>query len=204
MPKYRVTVKGKNYVAMADLVRKHKLNIAGHSAKALARGAYRVHAFADARQIRLLERAGYTVRRHEDVDLAGKQRQKETSPQAQPAGAATTAPLVAAANQYLNVDDIESALQVSTRPPTDGFTSLIDLPHKTWEGRACHAVKIANGSGSNRPGIYFLGGVHAREWGSPDILFTPAYWAFVASTYFDPGDAPHSFRPDYILPQIVA
>ncbi|MBV9178598.1 MAG: hypothetical protein JO297_16350, partial [Nitrososphaeraceae archaeon] len=30
--------------------------------------------------------------------------------------------------------------------------------------------KIANGNNSGRPGVYFLGGVHAREWGSCDIL----------------------------------
>ncbi|MFM0087048.1 M14 family zinc carboxypeptidase, partial [Paraburkholderia sediminicola] len=29
---------------------------------------------------------------------------------------------------------------------------------------------IGKGSGAGRVGIYFLGGVHAREWGSPDIL----------------------------------
>jgi murein tripeptide amidase MpaA len=43
------------------------------------------------------------------------------------------------------------------------------LPNKTWEKRLCHALKIGKGAGK-RPGIYFLGGVHSREWGSPDIL----------------------------------
>jgi hypothetical protein len=81
MGKYRVSIKGKNYEAMADLVRRHFLSIAGHSVKKLARGAYSVQAFADGPQIKTLERAG-----------------------------------------------------------------------------------------SDRPGIYFLGGIHAREWGSADIL----------------------------------
>jgi murein tripeptide amidase MpaA len=40
----------------------------------------------------------------------------------------------------------------------------------THEGRTCHALKIASQSDANRVGVYFLGGVHAREWGSPDIL----------------------------------
>jgi murein tripeptide amidase MpaA len=71
---------------------------------------------------------------------------------------------------YLNVTEVESALSVATAAPYTAFTQLITLPNLTWEGRQCHAIKIANGSGSSRPGVYFLGGVHAREWGSADIL----------------------------------
>jgi carboxypeptidase T len=71
---------------------------------------------------------------------------------------------------YLNITEVESALSVATSAPFTGFTQLITLPNLTWEGRQCHAIKIANGSGANRPGVYFLGGVHSREWGSPDIL----------------------------------
>jgi murein tripeptide amidase MpaA len=71
---------------------------------------------------------------------------------------------------YLNVDEVESALSVASSAPYSSFTQLITLPNPTWEGRQCHAIKIANGSGPGRPGVYFLGGVHAREWGSADIL----------------------------------
>jgi murein tripeptide amidase MpaA len=71
---------------------------------------------------------------------------------------------------YLNVTEVESALAAATAAPYDTFTQLITLPNLTWEGRQCHAIKIANGSGAGRPGVYLLGGVHSREWGSPDIL----------------------------------
>lgn len=71
---------------------------------------------------------------------------------------------------YLNVGEVESALSAATAAPNTGFTQLIALPNLTWEGRQCHAIKIGNGTGGNRPGIYFLGGLHAREWGSSDIL----------------------------------
>jgi len=50
------------------------------------------------------------------------------------------------------------------------FTSLITLPHKTHENRTCHALKIASGTNSSRPGIFFQGGIHAGELASPDIL----------------------------------
>jgi carboxypeptidase T len=71
---------------------------------------------------------------------------------------------------YLNITEVESALTVATSAPYTAFTELITLPNLTWEGRQCHAIKVANGSGSGRPGVYFLGGIHSREWGSPDIL----------------------------------
>ena len=71
---------------------------------------------------------------------------------------------------YLNVRQVESALLAAARPPNGPFTEMITLPNPTWEGRTCRALKIANGNGSERMGIYFIGGVHAREWGSPDIL----------------------------------
>src|SRR5690349_22257824 len=71
---------------------------------------------------------------------------------------------------YLNVDEVESALAGAAAPPNAAVTQLITLPNQTWEGRTCHAVKLASGGGANRPGVFFLGGVHSREWGSSDIL----------------------------------
>jgi murein tripeptide amidase MpaA len=71
---------------------------------------------------------------------------------------------------YLNVGEVESALAVATSAPFTGFTQLITLPNPTWGGHTCHAIKIGNGGGPRRPGVFFLGGVHAREWGSADIL----------------------------------
>jgi murein tripeptide amidase MpaA len=71
---------------------------------------------------------------------------------------------------YLNVDEVESALQAAAGSANAAFTQLVSLPNLTWENRQCHAIKIANGSGPGRVGVYFLGSVHAREWGSADIL----------------------------------
>jgi murein tripeptide amidase MpaA len=70
---------------------------------------------------------------------------------------------------YLNVAEVETALQVAAGPANAGFTELITLPHITWEGRTCRAIRIHHGPAAVT-GVYFLGGVHAREWGSSDIL----------------------------------
>ena len=166
MPRYRVRIAGKHYDTMADLVRKHRLNIAGHTGKKAGRSRYIVDAFADSDQIEQLKSEGYSVDVREDVDEVGKKRQSEIR-------SLTTRELarnVATANHYLNVPDIENSLAAAATGSNAGFTRLIKLPNKTWEGRECHAIKIGQGSVTSRPGIYFLGGIHAREWGSPDIL----------------------------------
>jgi carboxypeptidase T len=70
---------------------------------------------------------------------------------------------------YLNVEEIESAMEeAAINYP--GLCELITLPNLTYEGRTSHAVKLAGGTAADRPGVLFLGGVHAREWGGSDIL----------------------------------
>jgi murein tripeptide amidase MpaA len=71
---------------------------------------------------------------------------------------------------YLNVIEVESALAVAASAPNNTIAQLIRLPNQTWENRTCHALKIARGGNAGRTGIYFLGGLHSREWGSSDIL----------------------------------
>ena len=71
---------------------------------------------------------------------------------------------------YLTFDDVDAALAAAASNYS-AFTTLITLPNKTWEQQStCHALKIANGTAAGRPGVFFLGGVHADEWGCPDIL----------------------------------
>ncbi|WP_431676394.1 M14 family zinc carboxypeptidase [Kitasatospora sp. KL5] len=48
--------------------------------------------------------------------------------------------------------------------------TLDRFPNKSVEGRDIHFIKIANGSGSNRPVVVLIGGVHARESAPPDAL----------------------------------
>ena len=166
MPRYRAVIRGKTYDAMADLVRKYRIAISGHTVTPLARGAYSVHGLLTGAQIRALEGAGYTVTRREDVDAAGRQRRREI----RRAAVGAAAPRVVDASGYLTVADVESALTILASPPNEAFVQRIALPERTWEGRPCHAVRIGEGSGLDRVGIYLLGGIHAREWGSPDIL----------------------------------
>lgn len=170
MPRHHVVITGNDYDAMANLVRRHRVDVARHTVESVTGGAYRVHAHASAAQVRALTAAGYRVERREDVDRHGKARQAEVSPPPRK-GQAAEAKAVSAADRYLNVAEVEAAIAALAQAPNDDFARLIPLPNETWEQRACHALKIGGGAaGPGRPGIYLLGGVHAREWGSPDIL----------------------------------
>jgi hypothetical protein len=87
VPRYRVTISGRDYDAMADLVRKHKIGVLPHTVRQLEEGGYSVDAVVDDAQMRFLETRAvepdapeaseYTIERHEDVDEAGKARQEE-------------------------------------------------------------------------------------------------------------------------------
>src|SRR5687767_5464018 len=164
MPRYRVTIVGRDYDAMADLVRRHRIAVVRQTATALRKGAYSVQGFATPEEVRSLQQAGYRLEIHEDVEAVGRQRQTEVGSARRARGAALRTGI-----RYLEVDEVEAALARAAAAPNTAFTRLIALPHKTWEGRTCHAIKIGHGTGADRAGIYLLGGVHAREWGSPDI-----------------------------------
>jgi murein tripeptide amidase MpaA len=70
---------------------------------------------------------------------------------------------------YLTADEIEKAIELGARNHP-GYFERIPLPHLTWEKREVHAFRIGAGDGKSRPAVCFLGGVHGREWGGPDIL----------------------------------
>ncbi|GJH18447.1 peptidase M14 [Caballeronia novacaledonica] len=166
MTQFHAKITGRDQAAMTDIVRKYKVLVARHTVEKVPHG-YRVDAHATDEQIRALTADGYTVERLEDAHAAGKARQEEFLAHAAGAAAATLS--VAKSAGYLSVDDVEKGLAAAAAAPYADFAKLVQLPSQTWEKRACHALKLGKGGGE-RVGIYFLGGVHAREWGSPDIL----------------------------------
>lgn len=168
MPNYHVTVHGADRSAMADLVRAHGVRV--YPQTLVERGAdHRVDAIAGDETIQRLVAAGYRVDRHEDVDEEAV-RSLHPPPGSmdveQSKGRGPTAELVG----YLTVEEVESATVAAAGGANTAFTDLIALPRATWEGRQCHAIRIHQGPAAARDGVYLLGGIHAREWGSPDIL----------------------------------
>jgi len=73
-------------------------------------------------------------------------------------------------SDFLNEVEIESAL-VALRIAYPSLTGLIPLPNETYLHRRSQALLIrGNPRFDCRPGLIFISGVHAREWGGPDIL----------------------------------
>jgi len=71
---------------------------------------------------------------------------------------------------FLKVDEIESAL-VALNNAYPSITQRIRLPNETAEHRWSNALLIrANPGFDCRPALIFVSGVHAREWGGPDVL----------------------------------
>lgn len=69
----------------------------------------------------------------------------------------------------MNVTEVESALiGLAAAHPT--ICELITLPHMTVEGRLTHAVRLGTAAANTVDAYYLTGGVHAREWGSCEIL----------------------------------
>lgn len=77
MPRYRVTISGPSNEAMADLVRKYKIQVSDHGIRRVEGTGFLVDAIVQPEEIQLLEAAGYKVQRFEDVDEVGKARQAE-------------------------------------------------------------------------------------------------------------------------------
>jgi len=185
MTQYHIKISGQSKEAMADLVRKYKINIFNHGITYSKETGYLVDAMADSKEIQLLEENGYTVKILKNLDEAGKISQKEVGKGNRYMQKFKTQQNISSSSSlskdlstnaldstfsYLNVDEVETALSVASSAPYISITKIIPLPEPTWEGRRCNAIKIANGNNEGRPGVYFIGGVHAREWGSCDIL----------------------------------
>ncbi|MFF5012836.1 M14 family metallopeptidase [Streptomyces sp. NPDC001165] len=70
---------------------------------------------------------------------------------------------------YLNITEVESGV-TSLATAFPATSRLIDLPEPSVEGRAGHALRIGASPDGTRDCAVLIGGVHAREWGSCEIL----------------------------------
>jgi hypothetical protein len=70
---------------------------------------------------------------------------------------------------YMNVTEVESAL-IGLAAAHPSICELITLPNPTIEGRTTRAVRLGTQPANTVDAYYLTGGVHAREWGSCEIL----------------------------------
>ncbi|GAA3029245.1 hypothetical protein GCM10020000_02250 [Streptomyces olivoverticillatus] len=70
---------------------------------------------------------------------------------------------------YLNTTEVDSAVaNLATAYP--GLCQRVDLPETSVEKVACHALRMGASSPGTSDCVVLIGGVHAREWGSCEIL----------------------------------
>jgi hypothetical protein len=80
MAKYRVTITGADYEAMADLRRRYHVSVQPNTVRrSRTKGQVSVQAIVDDARIAELEQAGYHVQRHENLEEVGRERQAEVS-----------------------------------------------------------------------------------------------------------------------------
>lgn len=77
MTRHRISISGPDREAMLDLVRLHHIPVLDHGIRRAPGGGYIVDAIVDEPSIPQVKALGYQVTRHEDVDLAGAERQRE-------------------------------------------------------------------------------------------------------------------------------
>jgi murein tripeptide amidase MpaA len=70
---------------------------------------------------------------------------------------------------YLNVDEVDTAV-VNLASTYSSICTLITLPNTTFGTRTCHALRLGGGAAGSRDCVTIIGGQHAREWGSCEIL----------------------------------
>ena len=74
---------------------------------------------------------------------------------------------------YLNVAEVETAV-VNLASAYPSLCQLITLPNTTVEGRTSHALLLGGGAPGSRDCVMIIGGQHAKEWGSCEIILNLA------------------------------
>jgi carboxypeptidase T len=166
LPLYHVAITGRDRRHLTDLGARLRVVVIGHREE--KRGVV-VDAYVPEEKIPWLVRKGYGVTRLERVDEHNRQRQEEGRAAARTRLKRGRYGDVIWGGGYLTVDEIERCIERGALHH-GGYFERFALPHLTWEKRRCHAARIGKGRGRKRTAICFIGGVHGREWGSPDIL----------------------------------
>ncbi len=180
----QVRIIGDSLERMRALER-YDLDLKHRAGRRLESGEFMVPGLVSDEQIDALVADGYRVERVQNVDGIPDERRAEVPRVDRFADARSVEDLAArTVLGYLTTAEIDSGL-TSLAASAPALVSLITLPHTTAQGRACRAARLRAGPKSNRIGVLFTGGVHAREWGGSDILMyflTTSVNAYVGNT----------------------
>ncbi|RZI53881.1 MAG: peptidase M14 [Pseudonocardia sp.] len=164
----RARIIGHDREAMINLAGVSGVEVIRQTLRGLHDGRYRVQVLGEPTALGTLESQGFEVAYVEDLpspvtDEADRTLTR-TDDSRKDGGGPRGGP-----DGYLSVNEADKRLEILINGPSTDVVTAIHLPHKTWEGRVCRAIRIGRDS-QTATGICLLGGVHAREWGSTDIL----------------------------------
>src|SRR5882672_784334 len=163
---YHVAISGRDRRHLSALSVKLRVVVVGY--RESERGIV-VDAYVPEKKIAWLEKKGYVVKRLEEIDGPARRRQAEGRDAVDKRLKNGRYGDVIWGGGYLTTEEVEAAIELGARNHP-GYFEHIALPNLTWEKRRCHAIRIGKGKGKRRPAVCFVGGVHGREWGGPDIL----------------------------------
>jgi murein tripeptide amidase MpaA len=166
MPILHVAITGRDKRHLTALGPKLRVLVTGY--RETKKGIV-VDAYINSDKVEWVKKQGYGVVRLENVTPHDRERQEEEQKAAKRRIKTGRYGDVIWSGGYLTADEVEKAIEMGVENHA-GYIERIPLPNLTWEKRQIHAVRIGKGSGRRRPAVCFIGGVHGREWGSPDIL----------------------------------
>jgi carboxypeptidase T len=166
MPVLHVAITGRNRPHLTALGPKLRIVVVGYKE---TKSGITVDAYVPSEKVEWLRKQGYGVTPLENVEPHDRERQAEEQAAAKRRLKTGRYGDVIWSGGYLTADEVERAIEIGVKNHP-GYFERIPLPNPTWEKRQVHAVRIGKGNGKKRPAVCFIGGVHGREWGGPDIL----------------------------------
>ena len=131
-----------NHTLHLEILDKFHLDLKKRTARQEGTKKYVVVGIATEQQVEQLKESDYSVKILSDLTSSSRDRIREVSKVNRfREGKALGDVRDASLGGYMNSEEIESAL-VNLASLHPDYVKLIDLPHKSWEGRASKAVRI--------------------------------------------------------------
>ena len=135
-----VEITGRDPRHLTELMSKHRVIVVGH--REIPRTAeVVVDAYVPPNKVRWLEKRGYGVAVIENVEPVDRRRQREGHRAEKSRLKHGRYGDVIWGGGYLTTDEIEKAMVIG-ETNHGAYVERIPLPHLTWEGRRCHAMRM--------------------------------------------------------------
>src|SRR5215831_9912575 len=158
MKLFLVRITAKTYKKLRELDRYH-LDLKKRSARQEGESKFVVSGILSELDIEKLKKLGYKLEVLLDLSKEGKERRDDVSKTNRITNSMRASDVRKSIfGGYMNIDEVDYALAHLSNIHPD-IVTLIELPHKTCEGRECKAIRISTNKNdsNNRIGVLFTG-----------------------------------------------